>query len=86
MLTLHQHITLLYGGKFFIFKPDYELNILRRQCELFLLTIPLTYREICLQEKLDVLAYIMQSISPERRKLFSRILKQEYPRRTRSLF
>jgi serine/threonine protein kinase len=37
----------------------------------------LTYREICPQEKLDVLAYIMQSISPERRKLFSRITEQE---------
>jgi serine/threonine protein kinase len=76
-------ITLLYGGNFFIFKPDvpadhddYELKILQRQCEFFG-PFPLTYREICPQEKLDVLAYIMQSISPERRKLFSRITEQE---------
>ncbi|KAL5047245.1 kinase-like domain-containing protein [Aspergillus fruticulosus] len=65
-------ITLLYGGNFFILKPD----ILWRQCEFFGL-FPLTYHKICPQEKLDVLAYIIQSISPERRKLFSRISEQD---------
>jgi serine/threonine protein kinase len=82
-LTLHQLITLLYGGNFFIFKPDvpadhddYELKILQRQCEFFG-PFPLTYREICPQEKLNALAYIMQSIPPERRKPFSRISEQE---------
>ncbi|KAB8079449.1 kinase-like domain-containing protein [Aspergillus leporis] len=76
-------ITLLYGGNFFIFKPDvpadhddYELKILQRQCEFFG-PFPLTYREICPQKKLNALAYIMQSIPPERRKLFSRISEQE---------
>ncbi|GIK04033.1 hypothetical protein Aspvir_008108 [Aspergillus viridinutans] len=76
-------ITLLYGGNFFIFKPDvpadhddYELKILQRQCEFFG-PFPLTYHDICPQEKLNALAYIMQSIPPERRKLFPRISEQE---------
>ncbi|KAJ9232237.1 hypothetical protein DTO166G5_6390 [Paecilomyces variotii] len=76
-------ITLLYGDNFFLFKPDvpathaeYELKILQRQCEFFG-PFPLTYREICPREKLNVLAYIMQSIPPENKKPFSRITERE---------
>ncbi|PTU25587.1 hypothetical protein P175DRAFT_0430052 [Aspergillus ochraceoroseus IBT 24754] len=76
-------ITLLYGDNFFLFKPDvpadhddYELKILQRQCELFG-PFPLTYREICPPETLNILAYIMKSIPPEKKKPFSRISEQE---------
>ncbi|KAJ9298774.1 hypothetical protein DTO217A2_8361 [Paecilomyces variotii] len=76
-------ITLLYGDNFFLFKPDvpadydeYELKILQRQCEFFG-PFPLTYREICPREKLNILAYIMQSIPPENKKPFSRITERE---------
>ncbi|KAL3416347.1 kinase-like domain-containing protein [Aspergillus fumigatus] len=51
---------------FFIFKPDIPAG-----------PFPLTYREICPLEKLEVFTYIMQGISPERRKLFSQISEQE---------
>ncbi|KAJ9318540.1 hypothetical protein DTO271D3_1202 [Paecilomyces variotii] len=76
-------ITLLYGDNFFLFKPnvpathaEYELKILQRQCEFFG-PFPLTYREICPREKLNILAYIMQSIPPENKKPFSRITERE---------
>jgi len=74
---------LIYGDNFFLFKPDvpadhdeYELKILQRQCEFFG-PFPLTYREICPPEKLNVLVYIMQNIQPEMKKPFSRITEQE---------
>ncbi|RHZ69251.1 hypothetical protein CDV55_103615 [Aspergillus turcosus] len=76
-------LTLLYGGNFFLFKPevpadheDYELKILQRQCEFFG-PFPLTYPEICPQETLNVLAYIMRSIPPEKKKPFGRISEKE---------
>ncbi|KAJ9244965.1 hypothetical protein DTO169E5_1346 [Paecilomyces variotii] len=76
-------ITLLYGDNFFLFKPnvpathaEYELKILQRQCEFFG-PFPLTYREICPREKLNILAYIMQSVPPENKKPFSRITERE---------
>ncbi|KAE8335810.1 hypothetical protein BDV24DRAFT_155723 [Aspergillus arachidicola] len=76
-------ITLLYGDNFFLFKPDvladhdkYESKILQRQCQFFG-PFPLTYREICPQETLKILAYIMKSIPPEKEKPFSRISEQE---------
>lgn len=82
-LTFTQLITLLYGDNFFLFKPDvpadhgeYEMKILQRQCEFFG-PFPLTYRELCPQETLNLLAYIMQSIPPERKKPFSRISEKE---------
>lgn len=55
---------------------EYELKILKRQCQFFG-PFPLTYREICPQETLNVLAYIMQSISPEEKKPFSLISERE---------
>ncbi|KAE8362531.1 kinase-like domain-containing protein [Aspergillus caelatus] len=71
-------ITLLYGGNFFLFKPDvpaghddYELQILQRQCQFFG-PFPLTYREICPPETLSILVYIMKRI-PQEIKPFSRI-------------
>jgi serine/threonine protein kinase len=77
---------LLYGDNFFLFKPDvpadhddYELKILQRQCEFFG-PFPLTYREICTPDMLNVLAYIMKSIPPEKKKPFSRISEQEISR------
>ncbi|RJE25078.1 serine threonine protein kinase [Aspergillus sclerotialis] len=76
-------ITLLYGDNFFLFKSDvpfgheeYELKILKRQCQFFG-PFPLTYREICPQETLNVLAHIMQSISPEEKKPFNLISERE---------
>ncbi|BDD57618.1 hypothetical protein MPDQ_002404 [Monascus purpureus] len=79
-------ITLLYGDNFFLFKPDvpadhddYELKILQRQCEFFG-PFPLTYREICTPDTLNILAYIMKSIPPEKKKPFSRISEQEISR------
>lgn len=81
-----QLITLLYGDNFFLFKPDvpadhdnYELKILQRQCEFFG-PFPLTYREICALDTLNILAYIMKSIPPEKKKPFSRISEQEISR------
>ncbi|KAB8278740.1 kinase-like domain-containing protein [Aspergillus minisclerotigenes] len=60
-------ITLLHRDNFFLFKPDvpadhdeYELKILQRQCQFFGLFF-LTYREICPQETLNILAYIMNN-------------------------
>ncbi|PKY04130.1 kinase-like protein [Aspergillus campestris IBT 28561] len=76
-------VTLVYGDNFFLFKPDvpadhdeYELKILQRQCEFFG-PFPLTYRGICPQETLDMLAYITQSIPPEKKKPFARISEKE---------
>ncbi|KAB8215584.1 hypothetical protein BDV33DRAFT_195103 [Aspergillus novoparasiticus] len=78
-----QLITLLYGDNFFLFKPDvptdhdeYGLKILQRQCQFFG-PFPLTYREICPQETLNILAYIMKSIPPGKKKPFLRISEQE---------
>lgn len=74
---------MLYGDNFFIFKPkvpadheEYELKILERQLEFFG-PFPLTYREICPPDLLNVLAYVMESISSERKKPFSRITEKE---------
>ncbi|KAE8319465.1 kinase-like domain-containing protein [Aspergillus transmontanensis] len=76
-------VALLYGDNFFLFKPDvpadhdeYESKILQRQCQFFG-PFPLTYREICPQETLNILAYIMKRIPPEKKKPFSRISEQE---------
>jgi len=74
---------LLYGDHFFLFQPDvppdhdeYEFKVLQRQCQFFG-PFPLTYQEICPQETLNVLAFIMRSIPPEKRKPFSRISEKE---------
>ncbi|PYI29075.1 putative serine/threonine protein kinase [Aspergillus indologenus CBS 114.80] len=76
-------VSLLYGGNFFLFKPDisaehddYELKILQRQCEFFG-PFPLTYRDLCPRETLNVLAYVMRSIPPEKKKPFMRISEKE---------
>jgi serine/threonine protein kinase len=76
-------LTLLYGGNFFLFKPevpaeheDYDLKILQRQCEFFG-PFPVTYPEICPREILNFLAYIMQNIPPEKKKPFGRISEKE---------
>ncbi|KAI9929490.1 hypothetical protein MW887_000963 [Aspergillus wentii] len=76
-------ITLLYGDNFFLFKPgvstdheEYELKTLQRQCEFFG-PFPMTYREICPPETLNILAYMMQSIPPERKRPFARITEKE---------
>ncbi|KAB8208889.1 hypothetical protein BDV34DRAFT_222146 [Aspergillus parasiticus] len=76
-------VALLYGDNFFLFKPDvpadhdeYESKILQRQCQFFG-PFPLIYREICPQETLNILAYIMKRIPPEKKKPFSRISEQE---------
>ncbi|PLN76228.1 kinase-like domain-containing protein [Aspergillus taichungensis] len=76
-------ITLLYEDNLLSFKPDvsadhdeYGLKILQRQCDFFG-PFPLTYREICPQETLNVLAYIMQNIPLEKKKPFSRISVKE---------
>ncbi|QKX54789.1 uncharacterized protein TRUGW13939_01878 [Talaromyces rugulosus] len=75
--------TLLYGDNFFIFKPDvpadddqYELAILQKQCEFFG-PFPLTYRELCSPETLNILVHVMQSIPPEKKKPFTQITEWE---------
>lgn len=74
---------MLYGDNFFIFKPDvpadddqYELAILQRQCEFFG-PFPLTYREFCSPETLNILVRVMQGIPPEKQKPFARITEKE---------
>ncbi|KAE8351909.1 putative serine/threonine protein kinase [Aspergillus coremiiformis] len=76
-------ISLLYGDNFVLFRPDvpadhdeYELKILQRQCQFFG-PFPLTYRELCTRDTLNLLVHIMQSIPPEKKKPFSRISEKE---------
>ncbi|KAL4864839.1 hypothetical protein BDV12DRAFT_175597 [Aspergillus spectabilis] len=64
--------TFLYGEDFVIFRPDvpvdheeYETRIVAKQCEFFG-PFPLTYQDLCPQETLGILTYIMQSIPAER--------------------
>lgn len=49
---------------------------MQRQCEFFG-PYPLKCREICPPELLNVLAYIMQSIPPEKKKPFSQVTEKE---------
>ncbi|OOF90709.1 hypothetical protein ASPCADRAFT_400674 [Aspergillus carbonarius ITEM 5010] len=75
-------ITLIYGGNFFIFKPDvpadheeYELKILARQCQFFG-PFPVSYQEIAPVATLHVLMQVMRSLEGKQRP-FARISEAE---------
>ncbi|KAB8257634.1 kinase-like domain-containing protein [Aspergillus pseudonomiae] len=76
-------ISLLYGDNFFLFRPnvpadddEHEFKILQRQCQFFG-PFPLTYRELCDQDTLNLLIQVMKSITPEMKKPFTRISEKE---------
>ncbi|QSS48758.1 serine/threonine protein kinase [Histoplasma capsulatum var. duboisii H88] len=76
-------LALIYGDNFFIFCPDvsfdheeYLLRILTRQCSFFG-PFPLSYQEIAGEETLAILAYIHESLPPEKQKPFRRISAKE---------
>ncbi|KFZ09115.1 hypothetical protein V501_05700 [Pseudogymnoascus sp. VKM F-4519 (FW-2642)] len=76
-------ITLIWGGNWFIFKPDvpagheeYELKILMRQHQFFG-PFPLSYKEIADNETLGILAHVMHGVPREKMKPFARITEQE---------
>ncbi|GAB1197174.1 hypothetical protein APSETT444_006465 [Aspergillus pseudonomiae] len=81
--TLFELISLLYGDNFFLFRPnvpadddEYEFKILQKQCQFFG-PFPLTYRELCDQDTLNLLIQVMKSITPEMKKPLTRISEKE---------
>lgn len=82
MLRL-QMISLIYGQDFHIFKPnvpfdhdEYDLRILMKHYQVFG-PFPTSYEEIADQERLAVLAYIMEICPPETLKPFRYTTRRE---------
>lgn len=76
-------ISLLYGGGFYIFKPDvsadhedYDIGILTRHHQCFG-PFPLTYREIADEARLEVLTWIMENTPPESMRPFRNTTNRE---------
>lgn len=76
-------ISLLYGGGFYIFKPDvpadhedYDIGILTRHHQCFG-PFPLTYGEIADEARLEVLTWIMENTRPESMRPFRNTTNRE---------
>jgi hypothetical protein len=69
--------TFLYSSQvYLLITMNTNSRFFKDKCE-FSGPFPLTYRETCPQEMLNVVAYIMQGIPPEKKKPFGRISEQE---------
>ncbi|QSS66602.1 serine/threonine protein kinase [Histoplasma capsulatum] len=68
-------LALIYGDNFFIFCPDVSFDH-EEQCSFFG-PFPLSYQEIAGEETLAILAYIHESLPPEKQKPFTRLSAKE---------